>query len=74
MTAAVPGPAALDAVEAALAPDLVAIIGYLTDPDPEPARPAVSDAAGPGARGGQGPAVRRAGRHRNGADRPRHSV
>ena len=47
MTAAVPGPAALDAVEAVLTPDLVAIIGYLTAPDPEPVRPAVSDAAGP---------------------------
>ena len=47
LMAAVPGPAALDAVEAVLAPDLVAIIGYLTAPDPEPARPAVTDAAGP---------------------------
>ena len=49
MTPAVPGPAALDAVEAVLAPDLVAVIGYLTAPDPEPesARPAVSDVAGP---------------------------
>ena len=33
MTAAVPGPAAPDALAAALAPDLVAIIGYLADPD-----------------------------------------
>jgi len=45
MTAAFPGPAAPDALAAALAPDLVAIIGSLTDP--EPARPAVTDAAGP---------------------------
>ena len=45
MTAAVPGPAAPDALAAALAPDLVAVIGYLTAP--EPARPAVTDAAGP---------------------------
>jgi hypothetical protein len=45
MTPAVPGPAALDAVEAVLAPDLVAIIGYLTAPDPEPAPPAVTDEA-----------------------------
>ena len=45
MTAAVPGPAAPDALAAALAPDLVAIIGYLTAPDP--ARPAVTGAAGP---------------------------
>ena len=30
MTAAIPGPAAPDALAAALAPDLVAVIGYLT--------------------------------------------
>ena len=47
MTAVVPGPAALDAVEAVLAPDLVAIIGYLTAPDPEPARSAMTVVAGP---------------------------
>jgi hypothetical protein len=45
MTAAVSGPAAPDALAAALAPDLVAVIGYLTAP--ELARPAVIDAAGP---------------------------
>ena len=45
MTAAFPGPAAPDALAAALAPDLVAMIGYLTDP--EPARSAVIDVAGP---------------------------
>jgi hypothetical protein len=45
MTATSPGPAAPDALAAALAPDLVAVIGYLTDP--EPARPAVADVAGP---------------------------
>ena len=45
MTAAVPGPAAPDALAAALAPDLVAVIGYLTAP--EPARPAGTDAAAP---------------------------
>lgn len=43
MTAASPGPAAPDGLAAALAPDLVAVIGYLT----APARPAVSDVAGP---------------------------
>ena len=47
MTAALPGPAAPDALAAALAPDLLAIIGYLADPAPEPARPAVTDVAGP---------------------------
>jgi len=47
MTAASPGPAAPDALAAALAPDLVAVIGYLAAPDPEPARPVVTDAAGP---------------------------
>ena len=47
MTAAVPGPATPDALAAALAPDLVAVIGYLTAPDPEPARPGVADVAGP---------------------------
>ena len=47
MTAAFPGPAAPDALAAALAPDLVAVIGYLTAPDLEPARPAVTDVAGP---------------------------
>ena len=39
MTAVVPGPAAPDALDAVLAPDLVAIIGYLTA-HPEPARSA----------------------------------
>ena len=34
MTAAVPGPAAPDALAAAPAPDLVAVIGYLTAPEP----------------------------------------
>ena len=72
MTAAVPGPAAPDALAAALAPDLVAVIGYLTDPGTGPAR---RDRCGrAGARGGQGPAVRRAGRHRDGAGRARRSV
>src|SRR5512135_1347729 len=47
MTAAVPGLAAPDALAAALAPDLVAVIGYLTAPEPEPALPAVADVAGP---------------------------
>ena len=74
MTAAVPGPAAPDALAAALAPDLVAIIGYLTAPDPDTG-PARRERCGrAGARGGQGPAVRRAGRHRDGADRARRSV
>ena len=45
MRAAFPGPAAPDALAAALAPDLVAVLGYLTAP--EPARPAVTEVAGP---------------------------
>jgi hypothetical protein len=44
--AAFPGPAAPDALAAALEPDLFAVIGYLTAP--ESARPAVTGAAGPG--------------------------
>ena len=73
MTAAVPGPAAPDALAAALAPDLVAVIGYLAAPDRT--GPARRDRCGrAGARGGQGPAVRRAGRHRDGAGRARRSV
>ena len=47
MTAASRGPAVPDALAAALAPDLVAIIGYLADPGQDQARPAVTDAAGP---------------------------
>ena len=47
MTAAFPGLTAPDALAAALAPDLVAIIGYLTAAAPEPARPAVTDTAAP---------------------------
>ena len=44
MTVGVPGLTAPDALAAALAPDLAAVIGYLTAP--EPARPAMTDAAG----------------------------
>ena len=47
MTGAIPGPAAPDALAAALAPDLVAVIGYLAAPDAEPAWPGGTDVAGP---------------------------
>jgi hypothetical protein len=39
MTAAFPGPAAPDDLAAALAPDLVAVIGYPTAPEPPAAAP-----------------------------------